>query len=74
MDSRTIKAAFAEAGIKVRVRAFPPRTFRVCCLGDVPHDKEASKAVAIQLGLVDASGQPGGNFNQAHEMSVRLPR
>lgn len=73
MNSKQIKQAFAEAGIKVRVAA-KLNKFRVCTLGDAVHDQEASKAVAVSLGFVDCFGKPGGNFNQLHEMSLWIPR
>lgn len=73
MDSKTVKSAFAAAGIKVRVKAFPGK-FRVCRVGDLPHDAAASSAALAQIGLVDCFGRPGGNVSQPHEMFAYIPR
>lgn len=70
MNSQTIKAAFAEAGIKVRVKALRGNRFRICRLNDEAHDKAASVAVCASLGLKDSGGKLGGDFNQAHEMTT----
>ncbi|MHA6138475.1 hypothetical protein ACX3YC_13700 [Pseudomonas mohnii] len=74
MDSKAVKSAFAEAGIKVRVKTIQKArgiTFRVCRLGEIPHDKELSISIAARLGLVDCFGNLGGNFNAAYEMYAR---
>lgn len=64
MNSAEIKAAFAAAGIKVRVRAdawVGAQAFRVCRLNEVPHDEAVSKRIAAELGLTDILRVPGAD-------------
>ena len=62
-----IKAAFAAAGFKVRVRNFPMK-FRICPTGSTTFsDRDAVKAVAASLGLTDTRAQAGGLFNGSAE-------
>lgn len=73
MTSQEIKAAFAAAGIKVRVKACSRTYFRVCTLDGSAHGP-ASQAAAASLGLRGADGRPGGLINQPHEMFTGLFR
>ncbi len=61
MTSATIKAAFAAAGIKVRVRDLDAK-FRICTLSGEAHNQAASVAVASSLGMTDCLGRAGGTF------------
>lgn len=72
MNSQQVKAAFAAAGIKVRV-ADQGLKFRVCRLGEVAHDVQASNAVCASLGLTDCFGKLGGVLLQPHEMACYKP-
>lgn len=55
-----VKAAFAAAGVKVRVRNFP-RSFRVCTL-------DGSAIASFQFVAVNAGLK--GYVNQSHEMFI----
>ena len=72
MTSADIKAAYAAAGIKVRIRNFT-RNFRVCTLDSTQFDHVAAAAVAASLGCTDVLGRPGCNFNQPHELFAYKP-
>jgi hypothetical protein len=72
MTSADIKAAYAAAGIKVRIRNFT-RNFRVCTVNSTRFDHVAAAAVAASLGCTDVLGRPGCNFNQPHELFAYKP-
>ncbi len=72
MNSKQVRAAFAEAGIKVRV-ADQGLKFRIFRVGDVAHDLQASCAVAAEMGLTDCFGKLGGALLQPHEMACYKP-
>ncbi len=67
MDSKQVKAAFKDVGIKVRV-ADQGLKFRICTVGDTPFNHAEAKAVAASLGLTSSLAEPGGQINQAHEL------
>ena len=73
MDSKSVKLAFAEAGIRVRV-ADQGQKFRICTLSGKPAGQSAAEVsvamikVAASLRLTCPLGNPGGSFNQEHEL------
>lgn len=71
MTSNEIKAAFAEANISVRVKKLD-RNFRICTTSGAPHTA-VSFEVLRNLGCTEASGLPGGNLNQLHEIFAYAP-
>lgn len=72
MDSRSVKLAFAEAGIRVRVADLGQK-FRICTLSGEALDTPAAIKVAASLRLTCPLGNPGGSFNQEHEMIAYKP-
>ena len=66
MTSTTIKAAFAAAGIAVRVRDLKCK-FRICPVASADFDQPAVIAVAKSLGLTDPLGRLGVMFNTGRE-------
>lgn len=67
LTSKDIKAAFASHGIKVRVKSFGAKAFRICTVDGSAHG-EASQTAAASLKMTGAHGLPGGIINQEHEM------
>lgn len=78
MNTQTIKAAFEAAGVPVFV-AKQRFAFRICTrVGskavDISTDHRITmNAVAISLGLTDATGRIGGQFNGNNEMFAYAP-
>ena len=66
--SQSIKAAFAQGGMNVRVRDIS-RAFRICPSRDnTPFDKSTAMAIAASLGLTCITGELGGQFNGSREL------
>lgn len=73
MDSKQVKAAFAAAGLKVRV-ADQGAAFRICTTSGADLDQAAALAVTSCLGLTDVRGRAdAGCFNQPHELFAYKP-
>lgn len=66
MNSKQVKAAFQQAGIRVRV-ADQGLKFRICRLDEQRHEA-ASFAIAASLGMTDSLGARGAQVNQPYEM------
>ena len=69
MNSQQVKAAFAAAGIRVRV-ADQGLKFRICPLRDTDpaFDQPAALAVGASLGLTSVLLEAGGQFNTTREL------
>lgn len=74
MNSQQVKAAFATAGIRVRVADLGLK-FRVCPLRDTDPDfnQPAALAVGTSLGLTSVLLEAGGQFNTARELVAYKP-
>jgi len=72
MNSTAIKTAFANNGIKVRVKVVAHGGFRVCTLDRSAHD-DRSQTILTNLGCIKATGAPGGIVNQPHEIFTKAP-
>jgi len=66
MNSQQIKNAFAEQGIKVRVKDLKIK-FRICTIDESPHTEQSIQIVKM-LGLTDVLGNGGGEISQEHEL------
>ena len=72
MTSATVKAAFAAAGLSVRVRDLKCK-FRICPVVPVDFDQAAVVAVAKSLGFTDPIGRLGAMFNTRQEAICYKP-
>lgn len=72
MTSNEIRNAFADAGIKVRVKSIAHGGFRVCTTNGSAHT-DASQSVLASIGCTTATGKPGGIVNAAHEIFTKAP-
>jgi len=65
MKSADVVAAYKGEGLKARVRDLGLK-FRICDVKRSTHRAQVEK-IATQLGLTDALGRLGGQWNQDHE-------
>lgn len=75
MTSSDLVSRFAAAGLAVRVRDLGQK-FRVCPRSSAPYtaaEKVAAVELAKSLGLTDALGRSGGNFNGGAEFIAYKP-
>lgn len=68
MTSQQVKAAFASAGIRVRVADLGLK-FRICPLRDsYPDFDQSARRVGASLGLTSSLLESGGQFNTTREL------
>lgn len=67
LNSNEIKIAFADHGVKVRVKDLGGKAFRICTVDGSAHGQKSHDAAA-SLKMTNSAGILGGFVNQAHEM------